>query len=68
MKTRIEILKQTLLSLKAECESMLQKIDENDRSYWRRLKGTGIYKRIKEAEIMIELAKTVKKILESGVL
>ena len=27
MKTRIEILKQTLLSLKAECESMLQKID-----------------------------------------
>ena len=64
-----EDLKEVLLLLKKEVEDMLKKIESGDRSYFRAgVKGAGIEKRIKEAEVMIELAKTIKKILERGVL
>jgi len=62
-------LKEVLLLLKKEVEDMLKKIESNDRSLFTAgVKGCGIEKRVKEAEVMIELAKTIKKILEKGVL
>jgi len=62
-------LKEVLLLLKKEVEDMLKKVESGDRSYFRAgMRDAGIEKRLKEAEVIIKLAETVKKILERGVL